>query len=145
MKFQSVEALQQVVNVVNEAAAALDDPKRTIRESAIPEVLAGTVGAGIGGTISFAALYGLGTVGLNAPVITSALSSQYDFLCFVQDSKIGGISAVLSILINMVISLLHGLYYDEGSDGNRIYLRLGHEKTYCTPTHWRLPETSPLL
>ena len=119
MKFQSVEALQQVVNVVNEAAAALDDPKRTIRESAIPEVLAGTVGAGIGGTISFAALYGLGTVGLNAPVITSALSSQYDFLCFVQDSKIGGISAVLSILINMVISLLHGLYYDEGSDGNR--------------------------
>lgn len=53
MKFQSVEALQQVVNVVNEAAAALDDPKRTIRESAIPEVLAGAVGGGIGGTISF--------------------------------------------------------------------------------------------
>lgn len=26
MKFQSVEALQQVVNVVNEAAAALDGP-----------------------------------------------------------------------------------------------------------------------
>lgn len=46
-------------------------------------------------------------------------SSQYDFLCFVRDSKIEGISAVLSILINMVISLLHGLYYDEGSDGNR--------------------------
>lgn len=46
-------------------------------------------------------------------------SSQYDFLCFVRDSKIEGISAVLSILINMVISLIHGLYYDEGSDGNR--------------------------
>ena len=43
MRFQSVEALQQVVNVVNEAAAALDDPKRTIRESAIPEVLAGAL------------------------------------------------------------------------------------------------------
>lgn len=63
MRFQSVEALQQVVNVVNEAAAALDDPKRTIRESAIPEVLAGAFGAGIGGAASFAALYGLGTVG----------------------------------------------------------------------------------
>lgn len=75
MKFQSVEALQQVVNVVNEAAAALDDPKRTIRESAIPEVLAGAVGGGIGGTISFAALYGLGTVGLSAPGITSALAA----------------------------------------------------------------------
>ena len=46
-------------------------------------------------------------------------SSQYDFLCFVRDSKIEGISAVLSILINMVISLLHGLYYDEENDGNR--------------------------
>ena len=75
MKFQSVEALQQVVNVVNEAAAALDDPKRTIRESAIPEVLTGAAGAGIGGAISFAALYGLGTVGLSAPGITSALAA----------------------------------------------------------------------
>lgn len=46
-------------------------------------------------------------------------SSQYDFLCFVRDSKIEGISAVLSILINMVISLLHGLYYDPKSDGER--------------------------
>ena len=72
MRFQSVEALQQVVNVVNEAAAALDDPKRTIRESAIPEVLAG---AGIGGAASFAALYGLGTVGLSAAGITSGLAT----------------------------------------------------------------------
>ena len=70
MRFQSVEALQQVVNVVNEAAAALDDPKRTIRESAIPEVL-----AGIGGAASFAALYGLGTVGLSAAGITSGLAT----------------------------------------------------------------------
>lgn len=46
-------------------------------------------------------------------------SSQYDFLCFARDSMIEGISAVLSILTNMVISLLHGLYYDEGRDGNR--------------------------
>ena len=63
MRFQSVEALQQVVNVVNEAAAALDDPKRTIRESAI------------GGAASFAALYGLGTVGLSAAGITSGLAT----------------------------------------------------------------------
>ena len=75
MRFQSVEALQQVVNVVNEAAAALDDPKRTIRESAIPEVLAGAFGAGIGGAASFAALYGLGTVGLSAAGITSGLAT----------------------------------------------------------------------
>lgn len=41
MNFQSVESLQFIVNVVNEAATAVNDKKRTIRESAIPEVLAG--------------------------------------------------------------------------------------------------------
>ena len=76
MVFQSVESLQQVVNVVNEAAAAVNDKSRTIRESAIPEVLAGALGAGIGGVGSFAALYGLGSVvGLSAAGITSGLAA----------------------------------------------------------------------
>jgi hypothetical protein len=75
MKFQSVEALQNVVNVVNESAEALKDRKRTIRESAIPEVLAGAVGAGIGAVGSFAALYGLGTVGLSGAGIMSGLAA----------------------------------------------------------------------
>lgn len=76
MIFQSVESLQQVVNVVNEAAAAVNDKTRTIRESAIPEVLAGVLGAGIGGVGSFAALYGLGSVvGLSAAGITSGLAA----------------------------------------------------------------------
>ena len=70
MNFQNVESLQQVVNVVNEAAYALDDKTRTIRESAIPEVLAGALGAGVGGAVSFAALYGGGLVGLSAAGIT---------------------------------------------------------------------------
>jgi hypothetical protein len=75
MNFQSVESMQTVVNVVNEAAAALNDKNRTIRESAIPEVLAGALGAGIGGVGSFAALYGLGVVGLSATGITSGLAA----------------------------------------------------------------------
>ncbi len=76
MNFSNVGALQPVVNVVNEAAAALNDKTRTIRESAIPEVLAGALGAGIGGVVSFAALYGLGTVvGLSAAGITSGLAT----------------------------------------------------------------------
>lgn len=75
MNFQSVDALQQVVNVVNEAAQALNDKTRTIKESTMPEVLAGTLGAGVGGVISFAALYGLGTVGLGAAGITSGLAA----------------------------------------------------------------------
>lgn len=73
--FQNVESLQQVVNVINEASAALNDKTRTMRESAIPEVLAGALGAGVGGIGLFAALYGLGTVGLSAAGITSGLAA----------------------------------------------------------------------
>lgn len=76
MVFQSVESLQQVVNVIKEAAIAVNDKTRTIRESAISEVLAGAIGAGIGGVGSFAALYGLGSVvGLSAAGITSGLAA----------------------------------------------------------------------
>ena len=73
--FQSVEAPLQVVNVVNEAASALNDKTRTIRESAIPEVLFAALGATGGGAISFAVLYGLGSVGLSAAGITSGLAT----------------------------------------------------------------------
>lgn len=73
--FKNIESLQPVVNVVNEAACALNDKTRTIRESAIPEVLAGALGAGIGGVGSFFALYGLGAVGLSAVGITSGLAT----------------------------------------------------------------------
>lgn len=75
MNFQNIESLQSVVNVLNEAAIAINDKKRTIRESAIPEVLAGALGAGIGGISSFVALYGLGSVGLSAAGITSGLAT----------------------------------------------------------------------
>ena len=75
MVYQSVESLQQIVNLVNEAARAINDKTRTIRESAIPEVVAGALGAGIGGVGSFAALYGLGTVGVSAAGITSGLAA----------------------------------------------------------------------
>lgn len=75
MLFPSLDSLQQVVNVVNEAAEALNDKSRTIKESAIPEVLAGALGAGVGGVGSFAALYGLGTVGLSAAGIMSGLAT----------------------------------------------------------------------
>ena len=75
MVFQSVDSLQQIVNVVNEAAAAVNDSKRTIKESANPELLAAAHGAGIAGVGSFAALNGLGVVGLSAAGITSGLAA----------------------------------------------------------------------
>jgi hypothetical protein len=74
-KFKTLDSLQSVVNVVNEAAIAVKDKNRTIANSAIPDVLAGALGAGIGGVASFAALYGLGTVGLSAAGITSGLAT----------------------------------------------------------------------
>ena len=73
--YKNLEALQPIVNVVNEAANAINDKTRTIQESAIPEVLTGALGAGIGGVLSFTALYGLGTIGLSAAGITSGLAT----------------------------------------------------------------------
>ena len=75
MVFKNVESLQQVINVINEAATASNDKRKTISESSIPEVLTGALGASIGGVGSFVALYGLGTVGLSAVGITSGLAA----------------------------------------------------------------------
>jgi len=75
MNFKSLDALDPIVKIVNESSKALEDQSRTIRNSAIPEVLTGALGAGIGGVGSFAALYALGTVGLSAAGITSGLAT----------------------------------------------------------------------
>ena len=77
MVFQSVDSLQQVVNVVNEAAIAVNDKTRTIRHSAIPEVLTGALGAGItSGLAAAGAIVGGGMVAvvfvLAAPVAALA-------------------------------------------------------------------------
>ena len=76
MKFQSQDALKTVQSVIDEANEALNDRTRTIAKSAIPEVLAGALGAGAGGALSFAALYlGGSVVGLSAAGITSGLAA----------------------------------------------------------------------
>ena len=98
MIFQSGDSLQQVVNIVNEAGATLNDKGHTIRESSIPEVLAGALGAGIGGVGSFAALYGLGTVGLSAAGITSGLAAAGGIVC-------GGMVAGVFVLAAPVAAL----------------------------------------
>ncbi len=101
MNFQNVESMQPVVNVLNEAAIALNDKSRIIRESAIPEVLAGALGAGIGGVGSFTALYGLGSVGLSAAGITSGLAAAGSIIgggmvggVFVLAAPVAGLAAV---------------------------------------------------
>lgn len=46
-------------------------------------------------------------------------SEQYDALCLVKDLKKVGMQAGISILINMVISFVHGLFYNKDKDGDR--------------------------
>lgn len=46
-------------------------------------------------------------------------SEQYDLLCLVKDLKKVGLQAGISILINMIISFVHGLFYNEEKDGKR--------------------------
>ncbi len=76
MKFQSKEALNTVVAVIDEADQALNDKSRRIKDSPLNEALGGAVGAGFGAGIGFAALYLGGSVtGLSAAGITSALAA----------------------------------------------------------------------
>lgn len=76
MNFKDSKSLDSVRIVINEANEALNDRSRTIANSAIPETLAGALGAGVGGVASFAALYfGGSVVGLSAAGITSGLAA----------------------------------------------------------------------
>ena len=74
--YKSLDSLQLVENVINEASSALKEKSRTIAQSAIPEALAGAVGVGTGGAIGLTGLYyGGSVVGLSASGITSGLAA----------------------------------------------------------------------
>ena len=99
MKFQSQEALKTIQKVLDEAGAAVNDKKRTITQSAIPEALAGAVGVGAGGAISFAALYlGGSVVGLSAAGITSGLAAAGGIVGGGMVAGIGVLAAPVAIL-----------------------------------------------
>ncbi|WP_273523354.1 hypothetical protein [Mailhella massiliensis] len=75
VNFKTIDSLKPIAAVVAEAGAALQDPSRTIQDSSMPEILGAALGAGAGGAASFAALWALGTTGLSAAGITSALAT----------------------------------------------------------------------
>lgn len=55
-----------------------------------------------------------------APDFASKLYMEhYDALCLARDAKIIGKSAIVSVLIDIVIILAHGLYYNPRKDGSR--------------------------
>ncbi len=57
--------------------------------------------------------------------------SQYDSLCLLKDIAIIGNQAVWSIFINMVISLIHGLFYNPSIDGDRNLYEVRTRKILC--------------
>ena len=65
--------------------------------------------------------------GLPVPVIETfspdlagkLYKSNYDSLCLMKDVTVVGVQTVSSILINMIISLIHGLYYDSKKYSSR--------------------------
>lgn len=75
LNFKSMDSLNPIKKVLDEAASALNDPSRTIKTSDIPDVLGAALGAGAGGALGFAGLWGLGVAGLSAAGMTSALAT----------------------------------------------------------------------
>nr|WP_244228038.1 ADP-ribosylglycohydrolase family protein [Streptococcus suis] len=75
MHFDSMDSLQGVVHIVNEAGLSTLDPNRVMADSPLKDVLAMGLGAGLGGVVSYGALYALGTAGLSAAGITSGLAA----------------------------------------------------------------------
>lgn len=57
--------------------------------------------------------------------------SQYDTLCLLNDIKIIGSQTRFSILINMIVSLIHGLLYNEKEDGDRASYEVRTRKILC--------------
>lgn len=57
--------------------------------------------------------------------------SQYDSLCLLRDLKIVGNQALWSILINMLVSLIHGMLYDPKKDGDQKLYEVRTRKILC--------------
>ncbi len=122
MKFPNLGSLQSIVNLLNEAAIGLSDKTRSIKDSPLKEVLGGALGAGIGGVISFAALYAAGTVGLSAAGITSGLA--------VAGAVIGGGMVAGIFVLAAPVAVLAGVGVGVMSRLRQIQLQQEKERLY---------------
>ena len=102
--FKSIESLDQVRRVINEANEALENPDRTIEDSPISEVLHGALGAGAGGAMSFVALYSLGITGLSAAGITSGLAAAGAIVGGGMVAGIGVLAAPVALLAGIGVA-----------------------------------------
>lgn len=121
--FKSLDSLNLVVNVINEASEAVKDKKRTIAKSAISDALAGAVGLGAGGAVGFAALYYGGTVvGMSAAGITSGLAAAGALVG-------GGMAAGVAVLAAPAV-VLGGTGYIIARNLKEIKLKQEKERLY---------------
>ena len=120
--FKNHEALEPVRKVIDEANEAVKNPERTMKDSPIKDVLGAAIGAGAGGGISFAALYGLGTVGLSASGITSALAAA--------GSLVGGGMVAGIFVLALPVAGLSVLGYDIFNRRRKKQLQQAKERIY---------------
>jgi len=112
--FKSMDSLQGVTKVVNEASEALNDKNRLIQDSPISEILSAAVGAGIGGVGSFAALTALGSVaGLSAAGITSGLAAAGTLAGGGMVAGIFVLAAPVAILAAVGVGIAAGIKRDQ--------------------------------
>ena len=121
--FKSIDSLKGVKDVIAEADLALKNKSHSIAKSKISEALAGALGAGVGGTASFAALFFGGTVtGLSAAGVTSGLAAA--------GAIVGGGMVAGVFVLAAPVAILGGLAYGVTSAHNNKKLKEEKERLY---------------
>lgn len=123
LNFKNQESLVPVEKVINEANEFLNDKNKVISDSSISDVMAGVLGAGVGGVTSFAALYfGGSVVGLSAAGITSGLAAAGALVG-------GGMAAGIAVLAAPAV-ILGGAALKVTADKKRKQLQNKKEELY---------------
>lgn len=116
--YRSLDSLNPIEQVVQEAETALANKNRTIKNSsipailvgAIPEVLAGFMGGGIGAAGSFAALYFMGSVvGLSASGIVAGLAAVGGLIGGGMVAGIFVLAVPVAVLASVGVGVVMGL------------------------------------
>jgi len=121
--FKSIDSLKGVKDVIAEADLALKNKSHNIAKSKISEALAGALGAGVGGTASFAALFFGGSVtGLSAAGVTSGLAAA--------GSIVGGSMVAGVFVLAAPVAILGGVAYGVTAAHNNKKLNEEKERLY---------------
>jgi len=129
--FKSMDSLKNVEIIINEASEALNDKKRNILHSPIPDVLAGALGAGLGGASSFAVLFLAGTKGLSAVGITTGLAAAGKLVGGGMVAGIGVLALPAVVLGGTGILIATGIKRRKLNEAKDRLLKLAVEKQHA--------------